>query len=315
MAEAQEDDEIFVYMGGDQEVPDDVRHARIHKSVKSIPRYAFQYRENLISVEFHDEIEIIGESAFDGCESLWGCAELLGIKIVRKKAFRLCRSLTDVEFGDKLAKVEGGAFYSCSSLRKIMMPSVRTIGKRAFTGCIELSDVECGERLQLLKMYAFRTCPNLRRIALPLKDNMIGYGAFKYCPKLRRVNLVGGVNNTVASLHMESWRNEVMDEINRINQALPNTGFWEKNEEIQEWMRSVIRRLNLYKTEHHQILKEATTLLELALWKANLDDNEGGEREGKRTTRGSRKRARKEIFVTSGASIVIKNVLPFLLLE
>mmetsp|Transcript_21687 Transcript_21687/g.34017 ORF Transcript_21687/g.34017 Transcript_21687/m.34017 type:complete len:82 (+) Transcript_21687:1-246(+) len=80
-------------------------------------------------------------------------------------------------------------------------------------------------------------------------------------------------------------------------------------------MESVIRRLNHYKTEHHQILKEATTLLELALWKANLDDNEGGEREGVRTTRGSRKRARKEICVTSGASIVIKNVLPFLVLK
>ena len=61
---------------------------------------------------------------------------------------------------------------------------------------------------------------------------------------------------------------------------------------------------------------EATTLLELALWKANLDGNEGGlEREAVRTKRGHRKRARKEISVTSGASIVIKNVLPFLMLE
>jgi hypothetical protein len=61
-------------------------------------------------------------------------------------------------------------------------------------------------------------------------------------------------------------------------------------------------------------LKEATTLLELALWKANLDDNNGDrlEREGARTTRGSRKRAREEICVTSGADVVIKNVLPFL---
>jgi len=63
------------------------------------------------------------------------------------------------------------------------------------------------------------------------------------------------------------------------------------------------------------MLKEATTLLELALWKVNLDDKEGGEREGVRTTRGRRKRARKEICVTSGACIVIMNVLPFLVLK
>ena len=64
-------------------------------------------------------------------------------------------------------------------------------------------------------------------------------------------------------------------------------------------------------------MTEATTLLELALWKANLDNNEGGvvEREGVRTTRGQRKRARKEISITSGASIVIKNVLPYLELK
>eukprot|EP00986_Skeletonema_menzelii_P017796 scaffold22110_cov46-Skeletonema_menzelii.AAC.1 len=79
-------------------------------------------------------------------------------------------------------------------------------------------------------------------------------------------------------------------------------------------MRSGSRLLDHYKAEHQKVLKEATTLLELALWKANLDDSEGGvlEREGVRTTRGFRKRARKEICVTSGANIVIKNVLPFL---
>ena len=104
------------------------------------------------------------------------------------------------------------------------------------------------------------------------------------------------------------------DEINRINQVLPNTHAPSKTDAIQQWMGPVIRQLNHYKAENQKILKEATTLLELALWKANLDDNEGGlrVREGVRTTRGQRKRARKEICVTSGASIVIKNVLPFL---
>jgi len=104
------------------------------------------------------------------------------------------------------------------------------------------------------------------------------------------------------------------DEINRINQVLPTiTG--DKTPAIQQWMGSAFRRLDHYKTEHRRLLKEATTLLELALWKANLEDNGGGtsrDREGVRTTMGSRERARKELRVTSGASIVIKNVLPFL---
>ena len=144
---------------------------------------------------------------------------------------------------------------------------------------------------------------------------MIEYRVFNDCPKLTTVDLIGGIHHTVASLHLESWRSEMNNEIDRINQVLPTFTPLHKTHktgEIQRWIRSTFRQLDHYKAEHHQMLKEATTLLELALWKANLDDNGGGEREGVRTTRGSRKRARKEISVTSGASIVIKNVLPFL---
>ena len=137
---------------------------------------------------------------------------------------------------------------------------------------------------------------------------------FACCSKLTTVDVVGGIHNTVASLNMEIWRNEMTDEINRINQVLPTiTG--EETRAIQRWMRSVIDRLDRYKTEHKRVLKEATTLLELALWKAKLFDKGGVEGEEVRTTMGSRKRARKEVRVTSGASIVIKNVLPFLALK
>ncbi len=152
---------------------------------------------------------------------------------------------------------------------------------------------------------------------LKLKYDMIEDNVFYDCPNLTTVNLVGGIHNTVASLHLESWRNEMNGDINRINQLLPNTDDEQKTQVIRRWMRSVIYRLDNCKAEHNSLLKEATTLLELALWKANLDNNEGGvfEKEGVRTTRGQRKRARKEICITSGASIVIKNVLPFLQLK
>eukprot|EP00984_Skeletonema_dohrnii_P029595 scaffold20346_cov67-Skeletonema_dohrnii-CCMP3373.AAC.1 len=194
------------------------------------------------------------------------------------------------------------------------MPSIRIIGEFAFEICEKLTDLEFGEELETIEEYAFKCCNRLRRIAMPLKDDMIGDRVFSFCPNLTTVHLVGGFHRTVASLHLESWKNEMNEEINRVNQVLPDTE--EKTGEIQQWMSSVISQLDHYKAQHKTILKEATSLLELALWKANLDDNEGGvlEKEGVRTTRGRRKRARKEICVTSGASIVIKNVLPFLTL-
>eukprot|EP00986_Skeletonema_menzelii_P010206 scaffold4897_cov154-Skeletonema_menzelii.AAC.1 len=307
MAEAaRDDDEIFVYMGGDQRVPDRVRRARIHKSVKTVPREAFYNRHQLISVEFHDDIEIIEERAFGRCTSLRSI-KLLGVRIIKAVAFCGCTGVTDVEFGDKLETIEHSAFNSCwKKLKNIKMPTVRTVGEQAFAHCYELSDVEFGEPLETLQRGVFLHCPKLKRIALPLKDNMIERFAFNFCPGLTAVDLVGVIHNTVASLHMESWRSEMSNEINRINQVLPTIRKGEKTQAIQQWMESAFRRLDHYKWEHRRLLKEATTMLELALWKANLADNGGVEVE----TGGQRER--QELRVTSGASIVINSVLPFL---
>eukprot|EP00986_Skeletonema_menzelii_P003534 scaffold1104_cov187-Skeletonema_menzelii.AAC.1 len=248
--EARDYDEIFIYMGGDQRVPDGVVRARIHKSVKIVPRRAFYNRRQLIYVEFHDDIEIIEERAFNYCISLRSI-KLLGVRIIKKWAFQDCRGLTDFEFGDKLETIEHYAFNSCRALKKIKMPSVRTIEEGAFYYCEELSDVECGEELETLQEGAFNYCPKLKRIALPLKDNMIGDYVFGDCPMLTTVDLVGGIHNTVASLHMESWRNEMMDEINRINKT-PPTLERGKTPEIQQWMGSASHRLDHYKTEHQK---------------------------------------------------------------
>eukprot|EP00986_Skeletonema_menzelii_P014685 scaffold9992_cov78-Skeletonema_menzelii.AAC.2 len=207
MAEgARDDDEIFVYMGGDQRVPDGVRRARIHNSVKIVPREAFYNRHQLISVEFHDDIEIIELGAFWGCESLKGSIKLLGIKIIKEWAFQFCTGLTDVEFGDKLETIERDAFCSCTALKNIKMTTVRTVREFAFGDCDELSDVEFGEGLETLGEGAFINCWKLKRIALPLKDIMIESDVFNDCPKLTSVDLVGGIHNTVASLHLEIWR-------------------------------------------------------------------------------------------------------------
>jgi hypothetical protein len=48
------------------------------------------------------------------------------------------------------------------------------------------------------------------------------------------------------------------------------TGQIYKADEIRQSIQLVIRKIEHYKTEHNRIFKEATTLLEIALWKANI---------------------------------------------
>ena len=83
-------------------------------------------------------------------------------------------------------------------------------------------------------------------------------------------------------------------------------------------MQSVTSQIDHYKAEHRALLKEATSLLELALWKAKLDGfnvvnnvEENTAKKAKIDTEGARREAR----FTSGADIIIKNVLPYLKME
>jgi hypothetical protein len=319
MAEQVDGDNIFVYVGGEQEVPFDVTHVRIDRSVKIIPRETFQRRRNLLSVETQDDLEKIEEYAFNDCTSLRGI-KLPGVRIVEQWAFSYCAALSDVEFGDKLETIGKRVFAGCRSLRSIKMPYVRNIGDSAFNGCKQLTDVEL-PCVDTIEPFAFFRCHRLRRVAIPLKDNIFLFDNYRQrcsqfddCANLTTVDLAGaeGIHKTVSSLLLESWRDEMNQEIDRINQVLPNTRFIEKTDAIRLWIRSVIDRMEHYKAEHNTLLKEDMTQLELVVWKAKLDEKEEAQAKKAKI---DVKVVRKEKRITSGADIIIQNVLPFLKLE
>ena len=144
------------------------------------------------------------------------------------------------------------------------------------------------------------------------------YEQFRFCNNLTTVDLVGGIHKTVASLYLESWRDEMNEEIQRINQVLPSTDPDDKTDGIRQWIQLVISKIEHYKSKHRALLKEVATLLELALWKAKLA--EVGSEVGPVKVNTARKakidieEAKNEACITSGADIVIKNVLPFLMM-
>ena len=315
-----DNEDRFVYMGG--KAPQHVINAIIHESVKEIDEHAFAIYQgfsdnhNLRSVIFHAGVETVGTRAFGKCPNLVSL-KLPGVMTIEVGAFRVCSGLTDVKFGDKLDTIEDYAFYKCSNLRGVTIPSATCIGDGAFFQCTSPAKGSIGSN-------AFHGCRSLRRIAIPLKGDMFrsdfGYHQFGECINLSTVDLVGGIHETVASLHLEKlhlekWRNEMIAEINLINLVLPYAEEYNKSEEIVGWIVSVIRKIESFKAAHKELLKEATTLLELALWKANVEWIDDKEEQQVRITRGRAKRARREKHITSGASIVIKNVLPFLQLK
>ena len=321
------DDDIFVYTGGDQQVPRDVKRVRIAENVDTIPERTFYDCDQLIEVEGHNRLKKIEHDAFNNCPSLRSVMKMQGVIEIGWGGFEFCYALNELEF-DKLEIVGNCAFLECESLRSINMPFIRRVGPGAFNGCKNMTCAVFGDKLERIEPNIFHACTSLRRIVIPLKDNLflgnyfIDCQPFNRCENFSRVDthLAGGIHKTISSLHLERWRIEMEAEIDAINQTLPNTPGIQKAREMKQWSEQVLQRLEHVKNEHQTLLKEAMVLLELALWKAkllneNAADDAAAALEGVRVTRGRRKRARKDRCITSGASIVIKNVLPFLALE
>ncbi len=299
MADEGGNNDVFIYTGGlvPQHLRETITHIRIHKSVKIIRARAFQSCINLVSIEMHDGVEIIEEVAFEECWSLRGI-KLSGVRVIEEYAFAACASLADIEFGDKLESIGNSAFTG-TDLRSIKIPKVRTIGNHAFWDCQQLTEVKLSEDLERIEGAAFGNCP-LRHIAMPLKDNLLqNNSVFFYCDDLSQVDLVGGIHKTVSSLLLESWRDDMSDEIGSINRDLPNTPHEEKTETIQQWMETVRERIGHYKSEHYTLLKNNMTQLELALWDAEFQNADAAV-------------SRHEARVTCGANIIIPHVLSFL---
>ena len=310
------DGDIFIYRGG--QAPQHITHALIDGSVYEIEDYAFNGCQRLVQVDTHDGIRRVGKNAFWGCYSLRRRINLRSAVEIDEGAFCGCGDLESVEFGDRLERIGKEAFCECYSLKHLKLPSIITIEESAFSSCLGLIDIELSRRLETIGVKAFCDCESLQRIAIPLKRDLFlyddeeeEYTQFSACEQLATVDIVGGIDKTVASLHMESWKTEMFAEINRINQILPNTD--EKTNEIRQWMHSVVDRFEHYKSEHYRYIKEGITLLELALWKTKLGEKEDNCEEGKtKKAKVDAESVRKESRIACGADMVIKNVLPFL---
>eukprot|EP00984_Skeletonema_dohrnii_P028949 scaffold19217_cov103-Skeletonema_dohrnii-CCMP3373.AAC.3 len=325
MADHAIEGDIFVYMGG--QAPQHVVNVIIDESVSEIDEHAFSRCPHLQSVTFHDGVSRVKKRAFCPCRRLRqiimpgveviethafaSCFRLRfvvmpSVRVLEEKAFNHCYSV-DVLDLPMLEETSFRTFEGCRSLRRITMPSIKTIGGGTFFGCEQLVELDFPEGLEQIGICAAIGCNNLRHISIPLKSDMLMdngenyYWQFRYCIRLTTVDLVGGLHTTISSLHLERWKNEMKEEINRINLILPSDA-GDKAFTIQRWIESVIRKMESCTVGHQTLLMEATTLLELALWKVKLDEIE----EGDDTC------TRNELRVTSGASIIVKNVLQFL---
>ena len=279
-------------------------------TVTDIGVEAFSNCDDLKEVVLNDGLKDIGEFAFSGSKSLQRITIPSSVTNIDDAVFAGCKKLEEVVLNEGLMTLGKALFGDCDSLRSITLPStVIDIGARAFSGCTNLRAVVLNEGLVKIRNNAFDECNSLESITIPSSVIQIGTEAFNSCANLREVECSGvlpklgkerffGVAtafDVFSALERITFPN-LSTRLDNIIQA-GQVDIQEKvqqcinRSEMIEWRRGhtiyipveVMRSRDEWDTTSKQSLdqiiswikyyemKEATTLFELALWKAKID--------------------------------------------
>ena len=154
-------------------------------------------------------------------------------------------------------------FSDCCSLERIVVPSsVELIGAKAFMDCTRLSDgeVTLGEGVLCIQGEAFNGCPSLSRINIPPVAFVIGIRDSR-CQLLRTAMTVPRRTTMVISKWMQ-YRSP--DELGRA-EAKVNEILGRHEATVEEKVASFRKWFAYYDR------LDVTTMLELAIWRVNMD--------------------------------------------
>ncbi len=305
----QDNASVYTYKGVKNErIPSEALVVRIHKDCKIILERAFSGHGGLEEVYLHEGVTEIRYGAFYNCNYLRRINFPSNLSVIGMLAFHFCEDLVDLVLPEGLRVIGEEAFRHCHSLTSVKLPgNLDVLGRQAFFGCEGLEEViiPSGSKRIGIGYRSFGSCTSLKRIVIPLSVQLLStnHQIFDSCDQLNSIHITGGVSKILASFTLEKWKNEINAEIKRINSILPKIKRGSKTSRIQEWMGSLHFKIDRYKLEHNSVMKEAMLLLEMALWKAKLEEDGF-------TTKKRKRRALSR--VNCGAAAVITNVCSYL---
>ena len=283
---------------------------RFHPTVIKVGNSAFLNRRKLKEVVLNEGLVNIGKDAFAGSDSLESMTIPSNVDEIDLAAFYMCRSLKKVVLNEGLKKIRGQAFISCESLESITIPStVANIEEGAFYECSNLKKVVLNEGLEKIDEYAFYGCSSLESITIPSSVAEIGSYVFNQCSNLKEVVCIEGLPRVESTAFCgcplleritfpnlsfrldDIIRAGQVDVQNKIQQCINRSEMieWERGGTIYIPMDVEVTRNNdiwkelkqrvdqIVKWIKYYEMKEATTIFELALWKAKMDQVEDGE--------------------------------------
>lgn len=306
-------------------------------NVTTIRDAAFHDCSSMKHVHIPSTVREIGACAFSGCKAL-KAIDLARTKIIKSGAFYECLKLKRISMPYAIS-IGDGAFRWCISLKSIEIPpAVADIGRDAFHYCTRLEQVVLHEGLGSIGENAFWKCSSLRAIAIPSSVTCISSGAFGACEELREVHLREGGILTIERNSFGFCCRRHPDIIvpclayvdgpttfrgNRLFRTgtISNADGWCGTTIVSRSLGSMLMAeqpiSNIFALQvshseklemirdlifYHEVQTVGVTILELAIWKANIDHSGAGDHEARQACRQG---------CGSDMNIIINGVLQF----
>lgn len=173
--------------------------------------YAFSMFKPITSLRIPDTVHTIGSGAFDFCDDLKSVQFSAGLITIGPHAFRGCKRLESIELPESLTTIVASAFQECVALKEITIPkNVVTIGEQAFYLC-RLEHISFSEdsRLETIGRAAF-SGENITELTLPSSVRVLEMLSFASCDLLTKVTLNDGLQEIDNWAFCESGVREIV---------------------------------------------------------------------------------------------------------
>ena len=183
----------------------------------SFSTYAFEGRDNLISIIIPDSVTSIGTYAFQNCSNLKSINIPNGVTSIETNTFNGCSSLTEITIPDSVTSIAYNAFYNCNSVKTLIIGknltsfdnlpitsalesitignSITEIGDNSFKDFTNLKSVTIGSGVTSIGGYAFSGCSSLTSVTFAENSKLTTIGEFSFyqCTSLKSIDIPDSV--------------------------------------------------------------------------------------------------------------------------
>ncbi len=155
---------------------------------------AFSEEASLVEIEYLNDIEKIGDSAFFNCAALKSFTVGESVTEIGVSVFEGCTGLESIVYIPSVKFIPDGTFKNCTALVDFDFPAnVEKIGVEAFCGCESLKSIDMPKSVKLIAKAAFKDCKSIASLTLPMNLDEISESMLENCTSLVSVEMSDGL--------------------------------------------------------------------------------------------------------------------------